>query len=248
MQVKYPDHFNGCWSSCPDPVSFRAYTTVNIYEDDNAYFTSVNKWKRTPRPAIRDAASNEIYPGYGSPMGQLQATQGEVGLKELVMGTRSRSLGQWDIWEATFSPLGEDGYPARIWDKRTGAINRTVAAYWRDNFDLTHILQRDWVSKGLGRKLQGKIHVMVGQSDTFYLNDAVYYLEDFLNSTTDPPYGGFVQYGSHDGRGYEHCFSGDAAHPNSIGRLTINERVIPQMVARMVATAPAGADVTSWRY
>ena len=185
-------------------------------------------------------------------MGQLQATQQEVGHKELVMGTHSRSLGQWDIWEATFSPLGADGYPARIWDKRTGEVNRTVAAYWREHFDLAHIIERDWHATGLGRKLQGKIHVMVGASDTYYLNDGVYYLEETLNALKDPPFsdehGGYVKYGVHDGRGYEHCFSGDDTVPNSIGRLTINERTIPQMVARMVATAPAGADVTSWRY
>ena len=48
-------------------------------------------------------------------MGEVQATQMEVGLKELVFGTHSRSVQQWDIWEATFSPLAESGYPARIW-------------------------------------------------------------------------------------------------------------------------------------
>jgi hypothetical protein len=63
-----------------------------------------------------------------------------------------------------------------------------------------------------------------------------------------PHYDGEVVYGSHDGRGYEHCWSGDGTVPNSVGRLTINERVVPQMVARMLATAPPGADVSSWRY
>jgi len=248
VQIFYPELFNGCWSSCPDPVSFRAFTNVDIYADANAYYQSVDKWKRTERPAIRDHASNEIWPGYGNPLGLVQATQKEVGQKELVFGTRSRSTQQWDIWEATFSPLGEDGYPARIWDKRSGAINHTIAAHWRENFDLTHILQRDWHAKGLGKKLEGKIHVFVGASDTYYLNDAVFYLEDALRNVSDPAFGGVVEYGAHDGRGYEHCFSGDDTVPNSIGRLTINERVIPQMVARMVKTAPAGADVTSWRY
>jgi hypothetical protein len=97
--------FNGCWTFCPDPVSFQSYTTVNIYEDANAYWMSTDKWKRTLRPAIRDHASNSIYPGYGMPLGLVQATQQEVGIKELVMGTHSRSGQQWDIWEAVFSPL-----------------------------------------------------------------------------------------------------------------------------------------------
>ena len=75
-----------------------------------------------------------------------------------------------------------------------------------------------------------------------------YFMETTLNKTHDPYYGGEVKYGSHDGRGYEHCWSGDDTVTNSIGRLTINDRVIPQMTARMLKTAPAGADVTSWRY
>ena len=105
-----------------------------------------------------------------------------------------------------FSPVNPDtGYPARIWDKLTGEINKTVAKYWQDNFDLQHILQRDWhkvhvdphadqsSAKGnqtLGQKLQGKIHLFVGQSDTYYLNDAVYFMETFLKSTSNPHYDG----------------------------------------------------------
>ncbi len=52
--------------------------------------------------------------------------------------------------------------------------------------------------------------------------------------------------GVHDGRGYEHCYSGNDGMPNSLGRLTINSRVLPQMSERMEATAPAGADL-GWR-
>ncbi len=37
LQVFYPDFFNGVWSHAPDPVDFRAYELINIYEDDNAY-------------------------------------------------------------------------------------------------------------------------------------------------------------------------------------------------------------------
>ena len=79
---------------------------------------------------------------------------------ELVMGTSSRSCGQWDIWEAVFGPVGPDGYPARMYDKLNGQINKTVAEYWRENFDLQHIMERDWAT--LGPKLQGKLHIFVG--------------------------------------------------------------------------------------
>ena len=104
---------------------------------------------------------------------------------ELVLGTNSRSGGQWDIWQAVFSPVGADGYPRPIWNKRTGEIDRSVANYWRDNYDLVHIMQRDW-EKGLGEKLRGKIHLYVGELDNYYLESAVYLAQEFLESTRNP--------------------------------------------------------------
>ena len=70
-----------------------------------------------------------------------------------------------------FSPACEDGYPCRLYDKLTGEINASVAAYWRENFDLAYIVERDWET--LGPKLAGKAHVYVGGSDSFYLTNAV---------------------------------------------------------------------------
>jgi hypothetical protein len=103
-------------------------------------------------------------------------------------------------------------------------------------------MQRDWST--LGPKLKGKIHLYVGLSDTWMLNDAVYLAEDFLKSTHDPSADAVVEYGARD----EHCWTGDQDHPNTIGRGTTNERIIPQMVKRWLQTAPAGVDTTSWRY
>ncbi|XFE76746.1 alpha/beta hydrolase-fold protein [Algoriphagus halophilus] len=37
-QVFYPDEYNGCFAACPDPIDFRAFTTINLYEDQNAYY------------------------------------------------------------------------------------------------------------------------------------------------------------------------------------------------------------------
>ena len=141
-----------------------------------------------------------------------------------------------------FSPLNDDGYPKPIWDKMTGEIDHEVAAYWRENYDLRYILERDW--KTLGPKLKGKIHIYVGDMDNFYLNNAVYLMEDFLESTTDPYYGGEIDYGDR----FEHCWSGDHDNPNSLSRLTINLRVAPKMMERILKSAPKGADLSSWRY
>ena len=153
VQVFYPDDYNGAWIACPDPIDFRAYTVVNIYEDKNAYRPDA-PWKTTPRPGMRNY------------LGHISATLEEMNRYELVLGTKGRSGDQWDIWQAVYSPAGADGYPKPIWDKTTGAIDKEVAAYWKEHFDLTNILKRDW-GKGLGRKLQGKLHIFVGEADNY---------------------------------------------------------------------------------
>lgn len=250
-QVLYPDEFNSAYAACPDPVTFTSYTTLNIYEESNAYYYD-SPFKRTERPGQRDEYSGVTWPGYGHPYGQTTATVREMNHRELVLGTRSRSCGQWDIWEAVFGPVCDDGYPCRLYDKFTGEINATVAAYWREHFDLAAILARDWAE--LGSKLQGKLHVFVGASDTFFLTNAVMDLEDLLRNTTSPASDAEVVVGTHAGRGFEHCFRGyeyDADGnplPNSITRLTYNQAFLPAMADHFAATAPTGADVASWRY
>jgi len=229
-QIFYPNEFNGAYIACPDPIDFRAFTVVNLYEDRNAYVID-SEWKRTPRPGRRND------------LGHVDATLEEMNHLELVLGTKTRSGQQWDVWEATYSPVGADGYPARIWDKRTGEIDRAVAAHWREHFDLSHILRRDW-ERGLGAKLQGKLHIYVGDMDNYYLNNAVYLVEEFLKSTTRPPYDGEVDYGDRA----EHCWNGDHSRPNALSRLRYHQMFVPKAVARMLKTAPPGADVTSWRY
>ncbi len=229
-QIFYPDDFNGCYAACPDPIDFRAYTVVDIYKDKNAYWYD-GAFKRVPRPGHRDY------------LGHLSSTLEQMNRMELVLGTKSRSGGQWDIWEAVYSPAGPDGYPKRIWDKRTGEIDASVAAYWKEKYDLSHILQRDW-ERGLGKKLAGKIHLYVGDMDNYYLNNAVYLTEGFLKGTKNPPYGGVVDYGDRA----EHCWNGDQTRANAYSRLRYHQMFIPKGVERILKTAPPGADVKSWRY
>ena len=229
-QVFYPDFYNGAFAACPDPIDFRAYTVVNIYDDKNAYYLD-SAWKKTPRP------------GHRNYLGHVSSTLEEMNRLELVLGTRSRSGQQWDIWEAVYSPAGADGYPQRIWDKRTGEIDKKVAAHWRENYDLSYILRRDW-DKGLGKKLEGKLHIYVGDMDNYYLNNAVYLTEAFLEETTAPYYGGEVDYGDRA----EHCWNGDHTQPNAISRLRYHQMFAPKIVNRILKSAPPGADLTSWRY
>ena len=228
VQMFYPDEYNGAWVACPDPVDFRHYELVNIYEDRNAYYTA-NAYKRTPRPAHRNW------------LGQVSATVEEQNRYETVLGTRGRSGDQWDAWESVFSPLGDDGYPRRIWDRETGEIDPVTAAYWREHYDLGHILRRDWAT--LGPKLRGKLRIYVGDMDNYYLNNAVYAVEEFLKSA-DPPADALVDYGDRA----EHCWNGDHERENAYSRLRYPQMVLPWVVERILDTAPPGADVDSWRY
>ena len=159
-----------------------------------------------------------------------------------MLGTNSRSGDQWDIWQAVYSPVGADGYPKPIWDKVTGQIDRSVAEYWREHYDLGHILKRDWPK--IGKKLQGKIHIYCGDMDNYYLNNAVYLVEEFLKSTKDPHYDGEVCYGDRA----EHCWNGDPTRPNAFSRLRYHQTHAPKIVQRLLKSAPPGADLTSWRY
>jgi len=230
VQVKYPDFYNGAFAACPDPIDFRAYGSVNVYEDRNAYTVDA-PFKQTPRIAMRDY------------LGRPVATLEEVNRLEFVLGPNSRSGGQWDIWQAVFSPVGADGYPKPIWNKRTGEIDREVAKYWRENYDLVDIMRRDW-EKGLGEKLRGKIHLYVGELDNYYLESAVYLAQEFLESTRNPKFEGVIDYG----RRAEHCWNGDHTRPNAESRLRYHQMFIPIAVERIRKTAPAGADLDSWNY
>ena len=228
-QIFYPDEYNGCYAACPDPIDFRAYCLVNIYKDENAYFTGP-----IYRPVERA--------GHRNYLGEVNSTLRQNNYRELALGTKGRSGEQWDIWQAVYGPMGDDGYPKPIWDKVTGKIDYEVAEYWRENYDLRYILERDW--KILGPKLKGKIHIYCGDMDNYYLNNAVYYMEDFLESTTDPYYDGIVDYGDRA----EHCWNGDHERPNALSRLRYNQMFIKEAVQRINMSAPKNADLSSWRY
>ena len=232
VQMFYPDDYNGAFVACPDPVDFHAYTNRDLYKDSNMFYAQGAN-KRVEQPAMRNY------------LGQTLATQRDYAAYEAALGDHGRSGDQLDIWQAVYGPVGPDGYPQPIFDKQTGAIDHTTAAYWHDHFDLNAILQRDWST--LGPKLQGKLHLYVGSDDTYMLNDAVYLMEDFLKITGTPghgvPYAGEVQYGPRA----EHCWNGDPTLPNSYSRLHYNTMYLPKILARIAATAPPGADM-SWKY
>lgn len=229
VQIFYPNHYNGAFGACPDPVDFRSYETIDLYHDKNAFYLE-GAHKRVAQPAMRDY------------LGHTSLTLEENNAYELALGSKGRSGEQFDIWQAVFSPVGDDGYPKPIFDKRTGVIDPAVASYWQEHYDLRAILEKNWST--LGPQLRGKLHLYVGSADTYFLNDAVYKMEDFLRASTNPPYEGEVKYGDRA----EHCWNGDPTQPNSLSRLHYNTMYLNKILERIAKTAPSGADLTSWRY
>jgi len=230
QQVFYPDDINGAWVGCPDPIDFRAYSTVNIYEDKNAHFRE-GPFLKVPLPEKRKTN------------GILDATMEQESRHELVLGTHGRSGEQWDIWQAVFGPMGEDGYPKPIFDKRTGQIDKVVADYWREHSDLSYIMKRDWAT--LGPKLAGKLHFSVGDMDTWYLNNAVHLTESVLtDAKLSPPANATFDYGPLQA----HCYQGVRHDATPIERMNALPSLIWKMVKHIEDTAPTGADVKSWKY
>jgi Putative esterase len=216
-QIFYPDFYGGTFALCPDSVDFRYHQIVNIYDDDNAYWVDKG-WMKVERPDTR------------RPDGNVTSMMKDENWFELVEGDHSRSGGQWDIWEATYSPVGPDGYPMRIWDKRTGAIDKTVAAYWKAHYDLRNILETNWST--LGPKVANKINVYVGDADTYYLNMGVRMLDDFLEHADNPKWTGEIVFQPMA----PHCWGPRGAE------------LTDKIVAQIDRYAPAGADLTGWKY
>ncbi len=220
VQVFYPDFFGGTWTLYPDSIDFRRYGSVNAYEDDNAFFEPEHTWVQVPRYIERTSE------------GQPEITIQQFSQMEDVLGSHQRSGEQIEIWDAAYGPIGEDGYPKGLWDKRTGKIDHSVALYMRDHgYDLSYNIRTNWAT--IGPKLRGKIHVYVGDMDNFYLNLAVYKLEEAMKALKDPPCDCDFQYGR--------PMKGHGWQPTSTANLV-------RWMAERVEKNAGGEDVKQWNY
>ena len=182
LQIQRPDFFGGSWCLYPDPVDFRRNQLVDNYADTNAFTPNQSEPPIPERYMMR------------TPEGQPQVTQRQMSQLEAVLGTHARSGQQFDAWDAAYGPVGSDGYPVRLWDRRTGHIDKTVAAYWRDKgYDLTWNMKTNWPT--IGPALAGKIHMYVGDMDNHYLNLAVYIMEEEASKLTNPKANFTFEYG-----------------------------------------------------
>ncbi|HEV2380314.1 MAG TPA: alpha/beta hydrolase-fold protein [Terriglobia bacterium] len=221
LQVLHPDFFGGTWTLYPDPIDFRHYQLTNAYSDDNAFGEPGHHWLQAPRYMERRTT------------GQPETTCQKFSQLEDVLGSHGRSGQQLEAWEAVYGPVGDDGYPKPLWDKRTGKIDHTVAGYMRDHgYDLGYDLRANW--KSTGPKLKGKIHIYVGDMDNFYLNLAVYDVGTFLESAQDPTYDGEIRYGRPEkGHGWQPA---------------TQEEMVRWMADHITRQAPAGTDTGAWKY
>ena len=219
LQIFHPDFFGGAWAYCPDPVTFTDVEGINIYEDENAFY-KVYDWRKVPTANSRMVS------------GQLVMTSQQRNYFELVNGTHGRSGEQIDIWSAVFGPLGKDGYFEPLFDKRTGAINKQVAAYWKEHYDLVYYLQKNWSI--VGPKLVDKLFFYTGGADTYYLNNSTKELEKWMKTTANPHYEGFFVYGDNK----PHCWSGPVSPAERL-------KEIAQFIQRK---RPEGATTSWWAY
>lgn len=219
LQVWHPDFFGGTWTFYPDPVDFRQYELMNLYEDANAFQITRNEWISHDRPSerLRD--------------GQTVVTVRQENQLNNARGSRRRGGENFAIWEATFGPTDKDGYPAPIWNDSTGVIDHKVADYWREHYDIRYYLETNW--SRVGPQLVGKLHLYCGDMDNYFLNLAVYKLEEFLSATTAPAYGGSFDYGR--------PLKQHGWQPMS------NADLIRMMAAQVRRNAPSGAP-TAWVY
>lgn len=161
LQVRYPKIFGGSWPTSPDPSDFHDFTNVDIYAPGANFYRGADG---TAYPLVRDK-------------GKVLATLEEFARAETVLGPVG---GQFASFDWVFSPKGADGKPVPIFDRATGKVDPAVAAYWRDNYDVAHIMKRDWAA--LKPDLDGKIHLTVGTADTFYLDGPAHRLEAVMKA------------------------------------------------------------------
>ncbi|MBB3227395.1 enterochelin esterase-like enzyme [Luteibacter sp. Sphag1AF] len=160
LQTRYPAVFGGTWSTSPDPSDFHDFTGVDLYAPH------ANVYRRADGsaiPLVRDK-------------GKVVATFEAFAKIERVIGPYG---GQLSSFEWVFSPRDVDGRPVPMFDRDTGDVNPAVVAYWHDHYDIAARVTSQWPT--LKPDLDGKIHLIVGTADTFYLDGAARKLQAALD-------------------------------------------------------------------
>ena len=167
LEINFPKVFGGTWSTSPDPSDFHDFTNVDLYAANaNMY----RKADGSSVPIMRDK-------------GKAVMTMEQLARLEDVLGPYGGQLSSFD-W--VFSPKGPSGAPEPMFDRLTGQVQPDVVAYWHDHYDLAHIVESTWAQRG--SDLKGRIHLIVGTADTFYLDGAAHKFEAVLNRLGAEPH------------------------------------------------------------
>jgi hypothetical protein len=149
LQINYPNEFGGVWALSPDPIDFTSFLGINIYSEKSNLYQPSN-----PRDIQRNIQLSKIDQLFGS--GWALST-----------------------FEAVFSPRIERGRPEKLWDRKTGAINSTVARAWAQ-YDIHKIIKQTWPQLMPG--IKDKIHILVAADDPFGLQVPIQMLQETIKN------------------------------------------------------------------
>ena len=159
LSMSYPEIFGACFASSPDPVDFSAFQRTNLYRDPNLF-------------VARDGAET---PSHRVPLAPTEdrvtmTVRAEIAA-ERAIDPDGRSGEQWAAWEAMWSPLDPlRAAPRRLCDPATGEIDVITADAW-SRHDLARRFEKD--PEKYGPLLAGRVRLVCGTRDSFYLNEAV---------------------------------------------------------------------------
>ena len=154
LQTRYPKVFAGCWASSPDPVDYRSFQKINLYEHQNMFYGKDSVLNQTGTIA-------GFFPWFN--MRNIYQMEHVIYRGE-----------QMHSFDAVFSERGSNGEPLRILDYRTGQIDTAVFEHWK-NYDISLYLRNNWDK--VKTELDGKVMISVGNQDNFLLNYSVKLLD-----------------------------------------------------------------------
>jgi hypothetical protein len=197
QELHYPGFYGGAWIFYPWGISFKHFSTLNIYERDNAFeitspesavwkgFWSQPEWFPLERPFVRTAD--------GQPLASLRQ------LNQVDAVLDPKTGGEFGAENANFGPVADDGYPKPLWNRLTGQIDHEVADVWRQN-DLTNYAEKNWPR--IGPQLVGKLHFYVGDADEYYRYRGVRAFEAVLQNAKPDARASF-EYAPLSGHGWQ---------------------------------------------
>ncbi|MCC6677852.1 MAG: hypothetical protein IT436_11960 [Phycisphaerales bacterium] len=185
LAITYPDTFGACWSSSPDPVDFRRFQLPDIYTHGSMYFTPgiVDGPITDPYLQHIERVSKNVPIGipwapvdFGAEIASTRAggkptmsIRTENAIEE-VLGPDNTSGQQWDSWMAVFGPRNERGNPAALYEPALGRIDHAIAEQYRA-YDIAERLHAD--PGRIGLLFHQRIRLVVGDQDTYFLDEAV---------------------------------------------------------------------------